>query len=833
MRPSVNAALAALALLVASPAAAQVLNALDRQAGLPAGLALPVPGVAAAEEPAAIGVTPAAAGFVGAPALQWFREGDVTDASRADGLYAATGLGRLGLGYSIEWVRPGEADRRRYRKNTLALALADRRSWSAGVAWNRFSSPDPAIEELGSWDAGLTLRPWRHLSLAAATLGRDARLGGVRLPVRYDLGIATRFFRDQFTLSADLLADDDARDDFRATHLAFGAGVELRAGLALALQVLVPVRDEPGVSRDPSAVIALAWNAPHGGLIGGSAGTPDRTGWLFGLRASAERYLAPPATRRAPTLDVARELEPDRIPILDIGEKDPYGLMLLRLDALAQDPEVAALVVKIGDLDLGAGRTEELRAALARVGARKPVLAYVMRGGTREYWLATAATAVAMPPGSVLQVNGIATSTLYLKDALARLGVAFEVVAAGAYKSAPEPLVRTGPSGEAREAIDSVLDDVFGRLVADVAAARRLPPERVRALVDQGLFAADEAKEAGLVDAVIWPDEAEELLRRMSGGRVRRSGRYRPEPERAAQRWGTRPVVEVIRVEGAIVAGRSRRGIAELAGAETIAAQLRRAAEDGAVKAIVLRVESPGGDGLASDLIWREVVRARARKPVVASLGDFAASGGYLAAVGADAVVSEPSTLTGSIGVFVVKPDLSGLLAKLGVAREGWARGETAQLSSLAKPWSEQERRAVERQIASFYRIFVDRVAEGRRLPREQVEAAAGGRVWTGRQALERGLVDALGSMEDAIALAATRARVARRDVEVRRAEGGGGPGPLGRTLLRAAAPLSRAAAAPSAARALGRIPELRALEALAEMGPVLALPVEWVRPAP
>ena len=719
-------------------------------------------------------------------------------------------------------MRPGDPDLRRYRKNAFALSLGDHRSWSAGVAWNRFSSPDPAIEPLGSWDAGLTLRPWRHLSVAAAMLGRDARLGGTQLPLRYDLGVATRLLSDAFTLSADLLADDRARDDFHATHLAFGAGAELRAGIAVALQILVPIRDVPGLSRDPSTVLSLAWNQPHAGLTAGGAGTPERTGWLFGVRSSTERYLAPPARRRAPTIDVARELEPDRVPFLDLGERDPYGLLLLRLDALADDREAVAVAVKIDALPLGSGRIEELRAALGRLRAKKPVLAYLAGGGTREYWLATAASAIAMPPGAVLEVTGLSTSNLYLRDALARLGVAFEVIAAGAYKSAPEPLVRSSPSPAAQEATNALLDDVFGRLVEDIAGARRLPPERVRALVDQGLFGSEEAKAAGLVDEVAWPDEADEIVARLAGRRVRHAGPYRPEASRAAQRWGPPRAIEVIRIQGAIVGGRSRRGLAELAGAETIAGQLRRAAGDANVKAIVLRIESPGGDGLASDLIWREVVRARRRKPVVASMGDVAASGGYLAAVGADAIVAEPSTLTGSIGVFVVKPDLSRLLAKLGIAREAWARGETAQLASSAKPWSEKERRAIERQIESFYGLFVDRVAEGRRLPRAKIEAAAGGRVWTGRQALERGLVDALGSLEDAIALAAARAHLRLGEAEVRRAEGGGAPGLMGGALLSAAAAVSRTVPPSPLSRALAALPELRAVEALSEMGPIV-----------
>lgn len=823
----VKIAAAAAALAVAAPATAQVLNALDRQRGVPAGLALPVPGVAAAETPAGIGTTPAAAGFVGALALEWFREGNVTESSTADGLYLASGVGPLGVGYAIEWVRPGEAGRR-YRRNTLALAAGDRESLSLGVAWNRFSSPDPGVEPLATWDVGLTFRPARHLSLGAAMLGRDGRLGGARLPLRYDLGVATRFWDDAFTLSADLLADDRARDDFHATHLAFGAGAELRTGVGLGVQVLVPLRDEPDLSRDPSAVVALSWNGPRFGLTGGVAGTPDRTGGLGGVRVSSERYRSAGEGRAVPRIDLERELEPKRFLVFTFGDRDPYGLLLRNLRAARSDPDVAAVTVKIEGLPLGPGRIEEVRGALAEIAERKPVLAYVTGGGTTEYWLATAATAVAVPPGATLDVSGLNVSRLYLRDALARLGVAFEVVARGAFKTAPEQLVRQGASPEAREMTDAVLDDVFARFVADVATARRLPPERVRALVDQALLSADEAKGAGLVDEVIWPDEVEGWARRRVGRRVRVTGAYHPDPERRAQRWGRPDVVAVIRVEGTIVPGRSRSapgGGELLAGADSLVEQIERAAEDRRVKAIVLRVDSPGGDGLASDLVWRAVAQARRRKPVVASMGDVAASGGYLVAAGTDAIVAEPSTLTGSIGVFALKPDLSGLLAKLQIAREAHPRGENAQLASMAKPWSASERRAVERQIDVFYDLFVARVAEGRKLAPEDVEKVAGGRVWTGQQALDRRLVDALGSLLDAVALARTRAGLGPgAHVEVRRVESGEGDLAGLRLEAEAAAPGGVLGAALA-------LPEVRALAALGEMGTVVALPVEWVRP--
>lgn len=836
MKPRVNglavpgAALVVALLSVPLPSAAQVQNAIDRDLGRPAGMALPVAGAAAAEEPTALEVNPAGIGFVPRLALQWFHEQAVTPSSRGDGLWTATGVGPLGVGFAMQWLRPG-GTAARYRKTTFALASTDTRTLSLAFAWNRWSSPDGAVDRLASWDVGLTYRPSRRLSLAAVMRDRDARLAGRRLAVRYDVGVATRLWRDALTLSADLLADDLARDDFRLTHAAAGLAVELRFGLAVGLQVAVPLRSEIEGPDGASAVVALSWNGPHGGWTGGVTPLRDRTGWFVGARVSSERYRSGATGHDAPLLDLEDALRgPRRIAFLSFGDPDPYGSLLLRLEGLREDPEVAALVVRIEGLPVSAGRAEELRGALARFRERKPVLAYLSGGGTTEYWLATGATAIAAPPGSAIFVNGISSSRIFLRDALARLGVGVDVVKRGAYKTAPEPLERSDSSPEAREVTNAVLDDVFGRVVSDVAAARKLAEPRVRELVDEGLFSAEDAKAAGLLDEVLWPDEVEEWARRATGRRVHLAPKYELDPERQAQRWGPASVVEIIRVEGTLAQGKSRGdrlGVDAIAGAETIGLQLRRAARDRKVKAIVLRIESPGGDGTASDLVWREVVRARRRKPVIASMGDVAASGGYLVAAGADAIVAEPSTLTGSIGVFALKPDVSGLLGKLSVAREAFTRGENAQLTSLAKPWSPSERAAVERQVERFYLLFLDRVSEGRRLSRDEVEAVAAGRVWTGRQALERRLVDRLGSLEDALALARERARLRPRDlVEVRRARREDG-GPLG--LFGAA---GRALAPePALAQLLSLVPELRAAAVLSELGPVLALPVEWVAP--
>src|SRR5512133_3335487 len=208
MTPSVKVAAIAAALLAAFPSRAQVQNAIDRDAGLPAGIAVPVAGAAVAEEPAALSTTPAALGFVPRLALQYFHEGDVTKGSEADGFWAANSVGPLGVGFAMQWIRPGEEGGPRYRLTTLGLALGDGHVLSLGFAWNWWASHDAALDQLSSWDVGITVRPTRYLSFAAAMRDRDARLDGTPLPVHYDFGAATRFWDDRLTLSADLLADD-------------------------------------------------------------------------------------------------------------------------------------------------------------------------------------------------------------------------------------------------------------------------------------------------------------------------------------------------------------------------------------------------------------------------------------------------------------------------------------------------------------------------------------------------------------------------------------------------------------------------------------------------
>lgn len=797
-------------LLVAPVALAQTANLAPLE--LPA---VPVPNaaVAGAEEPAGSSVNPAAPGFVRRPSAQYFHEERNDSPYRADAVFLSLPLGHLVPTLALDWMRPGDSPR--FRRTTLGLALGgDVLSLGGTFTW--FHSPNAELERLTAWGGGLTVRPTRWLSLGASATERDLYLAGARVPSRYAVGAAVRVWNDRLTLSADLLASERARNAFDPNGVAFGVTAELWQGLALAAQVQTPI-DEP--TANTVSLVALTWNMPFAGYTGAyaSRGGSRGGGWLAGVRASGEAYRAPARERgRTVGVDVARELE--RGGFFGLGEKpDPFGALLAKLRDLRDDPAVRDVVLDVGDLPLGVARTEELRAGVAALAERKRVVAYLRGGRVREYWLASAASVIAAPQSGVVDLSGIASTTPFLRDGLAKIGVAFEVVAAGKYKNAPDPLVRSDMSDAQREVTDDVLDRVSSAIVRDVAGGRRVPETRAREWVDRGLFTASDAQQAGLVDRVGWPDELEDRDRRRS-----RREYEKPEPRRA-QRWGPRPTIAVVPIEGAIVQGKSRRApfYGEVVGDETIARQIQRAVDDD-VAAIVLRVDSPGGDALASDLIGREIALARQRgKPVIASMGDLAASGGYLVACGADAIVAQPTTLTGSIGVFVVKPDFSGLLAKLGVNVVTVKRGENATLRSTSKPWSDSERAAVERAIRGFYDVFLSRVAEGRGMQRADVERLAGGRVWTGAEALERRLVDRLGSLADAIALARERAHLdGDEGVTIRRYEEGRG---LLRSLSGSAAPADTLAAAAQ------RVPEIAAAALLAEIDAPVALPIEWV----
>jgi protease-4 len=465
-----------------------------------------------------------------------------------------------------------------------------------------------------------------------------------------------------------------------------------------------------------------------------------------------------PAPPRAP---VGRALARGRLVLPEL---------VARLARAAEDPRVRGIVVKPGARSLGLAAVQEVREALLGFrAADKPAVAWTesfaeFGPGTAAYYLATACDEIWIQPSGDVGLTGVAVEATFLRDALDKAGVRIELGRRHEYKNAADQLIERRFTDAHREAVARLAASASEQIVAAIAAARGLAAPAVRDLIDRAPLAAAEALEARLVDRVGYRDEAYASARRRAGEQaelllVQRYPVLGPR-ERLADARPRRRQVALIEAVGPIGVGRSRRGaLGQTVGSDTLASALRAAARDDSVRTIVLRVESPGGSYVGSDAIWREVVLARrAGTPVVVSMGDLAASGGYFIAMAADAIVAHPATLTGSIGVLGGKWVGDGLFARLGLGHDSVAEGEHARMFSSRRDFTPDERALLERFLDRVYDDFTGKVAQGRGLSREHVHEVARGRVWTGADARERGLVDELGGMERAAALARERA---------------------------------------------------------------------------
>lgn len=436
-----------------------------------------------------------------------------------------------------------------------------------------------------------------------------------------------------------------------------------------------------------------------------------------------------------------------------LGAREQSLLALLSQLSLAErDDRLHAVAVRLRDLEVGWGKAEEIRAALARVReAGRETLVYLeVEGfGNAEYFVASAADRVVMAPAARNPLLGLAGEYLFLGGLFEKLGVEIEYERVGRYKSAIEAYAFEKMSDDNRAMMSSILDSIERHFVEGIAEGRGLEPETVRTAIDEGPVTPERLRELGLIDEVAYleevlPDE---------GAHPRIEGDVYANVDPASVGFQPKATFALIYGTGPVVVGEGEYGARgqRVIASETVAQAIEDAAEDGTFAAILLRIDSPGGSPLASDRIWSAVRKAQAAGvPVVASYSDVAASGGYYLSCAADRIVSHPSTLTGSIGVFVIRPNVGGLLEKLGIGVETMTRGDRADLLLASQPLSEEAREVLRRDVRSIYAQFLARVAEGRAMEPEAVDAVGGGRVWTGSQAVERGLVDALGGLREA-----------------------------------------------------------------------------------
>jgi protease-4 len=491
------------------------------------------------------------------------------------------------------------------------------------------------------------------------------------------------------------------------------------------------------------------------------------------IAGMGQRWTAPLILELDLTDGIAQTRPADAVSAMLARHRPVLADVLDALHRASGDDRVRALVVKVGGRPIGLAQVQELRRAIEELRqAGKLTVAWAesfgeFSAGNVPYYLATAFEAIWLQPSGDLGLTGIAVERVFLREAMDRLGVDFQVAKRHEYKSAAEQVTERGFSEPARQATERVTASVTEQLVGAIAERRGLSAEETRRLVDTGPLLAARALAAGLVDALGYRDEVYASVRKQAGrgavlqyaGRYQRTRalaeRVRKLPARREQ------AVALIYASGPIRRGRSGRGPLSggSMGSDTIAGALRSAAADDHVRAIVLRVNSPGGSYVASDTIWREVVRARsAGKPVVVSMGDVAASGGYFISMAADAIVAQPGTVTGSIGVLSGKPVLGRLLGKAGVTTDSVTQAKHAAMFGTTHPFSEDEWKLVNSWLDHIYADFTGKVASGRGLSAERVHELARGRVWTGADARDNGLVDELGGTGQAAAIARRRA---------------------------------------------------------------------------
>ena len=433
------------------------------------------------------------------------------------------------------------------------------------------------------------------------------------------------------------------------------------------------------------------------------------------------------------------------------------------------DKRIKAIILDVNMSGVGWGKAEEIRDAITDFRASgKPVYAYIEFGLNKEYYIATACDKIIVPPPGELFINGLAADVMFFRGSLDKLGIYPDIYQIGKYKSAGDMFTQKQMTDAHREYINSMLDDLFNRYVNTIAQARRKTPEEVRAIIDNAPYNANQAKAAGLIDEMMYRDDVEKQFKKQLGYKDTdmfipvRGGDYRDvSPESLGLNKGER--IAVIYASGEIGSGSSQNSPSgdQSIGSDTVAKALNDAAADKSLKAIVLRVDSPGGSGLASDIIWHAVEAANQKKPVVVSMSDVAASGGYYISASAAKIIAQPSTITGSIGVVAGKPVMRGFYDWLGITNEYVLRGKTAGMFRETEKFSDEERVKFEEWIkTTYYQDFVPKVAKGRNKDAQYIDSVGQGRVWTGGQAKERGLVDEFGGLDKAIEIAKQLAKI-------------------------------------------------------------------------
>ena len=644
-------------------------------------------------------------------------------------------------GFSMEFANATEdIDFTRYNLSAghhLGSALY----WGTSYSW--INSDSEGYDDYKSVSVGLMYRR-RFFSIGA--IGRDLnrpRINNQKLGRTYDIGFALRPGTWRTTLSVDMRKLQDVSD------LDFSYGVEIR-----------PIRElmlRGTYNSDKSYDIRFGINLGNFGI--GSVNyfdensTSDTGVGYFHFTTAA---ITKPISRKRVFLD------------LEMSQLE----RTLRI--AKSDKDVAGVLIRLKGIKFGMGRLQEIRDAI--IDFRKSgriVACYITYCSTGDYIVASACDAIYMHPSADVRLVGLKFELSFYRDVLDKLGIRAELDHFGEYKSASEAFTRKGMSEKHRENMNAILDDLYDQLTTDIATARGWTPETVKVKVDSGPFTANQAIKSKIVDRLLYEDQLEHAIKKLVKRDVRHLRLYEYlSSSLYPQDWSVpNPKIAVIEAKGMMLTGESFYDLLtgnSVMGSSTISRAIDHCRTDDSIKAVVLRIDSVGGLVVAADIIWHKLMHLTAKKPLIVSMGDVAASGGYYIAVPAETIVAEPGTLTGSIGVIGGKHSLKGLYEKIGIKKEIMTRGKNADFFSNFSDFTPEQKENLRIQLKEIYDDFITKVAQGREnLTVPEVDEVARGRIWTGRQAKEIGLVDELGGLDKALAIAKERMGLNDKTVEI------------------------------------------------------------------
>lgn len=685
-------------------------------------------------------------------------EGTVKD---AHAVFYGMGGGGFGLGFGAQWLTSPDlgADLSRYRKYTVAGALGNAESLSLGIGYNFFGSDrSERLDDLSSIDLGLQWRLNEHVGISAFTRDVNAPFiaEGTSLPRRYGAGFAVRAWDGRFIYDQDFSHVQDSEQVRVSPRLV----IEPLSGLRFFARGEWAV-SSGGVAGDSGLIAATAGLELSAGFAGVMSGvhmqqvaTENKiTGHTHSIWLSTNKKRALfNLTEEWVMVDLNSPFSELPISGLFGPSSTSYTRLLVDLDRMSQDSTIKGVVLNLAGPGLGYAQAWELRQRMDALRARGvKIVALLQSAQTKAVYLANGADKIYITPNTTYEPNGLIAQLVNFKGILKRFGVNAEFMRVRDYKTAPEAYVYDKPSSESLEQTGDYISAIFQEFIGSFSS-RDKTAAQARVMVDNTPLMPLEAKQQGFVDGVMYPHELEGQLEKLYGPITLRPAYVRIRT--GEYQWRKRPEIAVVVIDGAIIQGpntSSPLSSGSMTGSTTIAQTLQALSRDPNVKAIVLRINSPGGSALASDIIYRELRRAAQRKPVIASMSNYAASGGYYVAAGADEIFATPITLTGSIGIFAGKFSVQKLTEEYGVNVTNIARGARAGGQSLLEPFTMEQRKALTKYLVYLYRLFLEQAAHTRPLTAEQIDSYGRGRIWTGTRAAEVKLIDSTGSLIDAI----------------------------------------------------------------------------------